>query len=620
MTADLFAEALRAHLVGDLHEAQRLYALTIEADPGHARARANLATTWLQQGRLEHGVDGLRRSLEIDPAQPVTLTNLGAALRTLGRTEEALDAYSRSLALDPASADTLSQYGALLEAAGRLDEAADAFARAAEVHPEPGPLRHAQGFALYRAGRPDEAIAALRLASELMPRAAEPLNDLGVALDESGRLDEAMQAFARALALKPDYPEALNNRGLLLCRMDRLSEALEAYNAALALKPDYAAAWLNRADAAAGLGRFADALDSVDRALALEPGSADAWSRRGDMLGYLRRLKEAEGAYAKAQDLEPGHARSLFHLAFPLLREGRYEEGLKVYENRWLGPMKTDKADLPMPLWLGETPVEGKTVLLHSEQGHGDTLMMLRYAPLLARRGARVIVSVQGPIESLAAEVEGVEAVIPHGQPLPPYDLHIPLMSLPYAFGTRLGSVPGEPYLRAPAAERARWAERLGPRRRPRIGLCWAGSAAQRDNRWRSLALARLQPLLGLDADVFALQTDMSEADRATLDASPVHDLSGELATYADTAAVMEEMDLIATVCTSAANLAGGLGRPALVMLSAMADWRWGLEPDSSPWYPTARLFRQTRIGAWDEVVARVVDAAKTELAGLTPG
>ena len=255
-------------------------------------------------------------------------------------------------------------------------------------------------------------------------------------------------------------------------------------------------------------------------------------------------------------------------------------------------------------------------MLLHSEQGHGDTLMMLRYAPLLAQRGATVILSVQPPIERLAAAMPGVSAVIPQDEPLPPYDLHIPMMSLPLAFGTRLETVPAEPYLQAPEAERIRWRERLGPARRPRVGLCWSGSAAQKDDRWRSIPLAQLGPLLSLDADLYSLQVDVRETDIAALRASPIRDLSAELTTYADTAAVMEAMDLVITVCTSAANLACGLGRPTLVMLGAMADWRWGLEPRSSPWQPSARLFRQAVMGAWTDVVAQVRAEAEARLAG----
>lgn len=615
MTADFFAEALRAHVAGDFAEAERLYGAAIDADPRHAQARTNRATLWLQQGRLEDGVKGLRESLQIDSRQPTALNNLGMALRGLGRPDEALDAFRQSLAMNPRAPDTLSQYAALLDATGRLEEAALAYGQAAEVHPQPGPLRHAQGFSLYRLGRVEEALGPLRQAAALSPGAPAPLNDLGVVLDETGRSEAALEAFAEALALKPDYPEALNNRALALFRLDRLSESLAGYDAALALQPDYASAWLNRADTLAAQGRFEEALASVDRALAVSADYADAWSRRGDMLGYLRRLEEAEACYAKALAFNPDHAGALFHLAFPLLREGRYEEGFRVYENRWRGPLKAAKVDLPLPLWLGETPVAGKTLLLHSEQGHGDTLMMLRYAPLLARAGAKVIVSVQGPIESLAAATPGVSAVIPQEQPLPPYDLHIPMMSLPLAFGTRLDTVPGEPYLRAPEAERTRWAERLGARTRPRIGLCWSGSATHKDTRWRNIPLKNLLPLLDLDAEMFALQTEITEADRAVLGATPIRDLSAELISYADTAAVMEALDLVITVDTSAANLAGGLGRPTFVMLGAVVDWRWGLEPDSSPWHPSARLFRQAAVGAWDEVVARVKTAAETALA-----
>jgi tetratricopeptide (TPR) repeat protein len=612
--SSLFSEALKAHMAGDLAGAERLYGQTLAADPRHAQARANLATVWLQQGRFEDGVNGLRQSLEIDPAQPMALNNLGLALRGLGRLDEAIEAFHRSLVYNPRAPDTLAHYAALLDAAGRLEEAAQAFGEAAAVHPQPGPLRHAQGFALYRLGRAEEAIGPLRQAAELSPGAAEPLNDLGVVLDERGRLDEAREVFDKALALRPAYPEALNNRALVLYRMNRLADSLEGFDAALTLKPDYAAAWLNRADTLSLQGRFDDALASVDQALAVSPDYADAWSRRGDVLGYERRLEEAQACYAKALAIDPNHERAAYHLAFPLLRGGRYEEGLQIYENRWRGPLKSAAADLPMPLWLGREPVDGKTLLLHSEQGHGDTLMMLRYATLLAQRGATVIVSVQAPIETLAATVAGVSAVIPHGEPLPPYDLHIPMMSLPLAFATRPETIPGEPYLRAPEAERARWAERLGPASKPRVGLCWSGSPTHVDDRWRSIPLETLKPLTELCLDLYAVQIEMSAADRLALEAMGVESLGGELRDYADTAGLIENLDLVVSVDTSLVNLAGGLGRPAFVMLGRVADWRWGLQPDFSPWYPSCRLFRQETIGAWDEVVARVKAAVSAKL------
>ena len=593
MTADLFAQALSTHIAGDLAEAERLYRAVLAIDPRHVLARTNLATAWLQAGRLDEGVEALRRSLEIDPRQAGALNNLGGALNALGCADEAVDAYRQAIAVQPDYAEARANLAGLL---------------------------HGQGMALRGQGRLEEALPILREAADLAPAGAQgavALNDLGVTLLDLGRPADAVEALGRALAIDPAYAAALNNRALALHALNRLDEALMGYDAALALEPQAAGFWLNRAEPLCALGRFDEALASLDQTLALEPRDAEARARRGDILGYLGRIDDARADYEAALAIDPSAWRAAFHLAFPLLRAGRYEEGLALYEQRWAGALKDAVVELPRPLWLGETSAAGKTLLLHSEQGHGDTLMMLRYAPLLARQGATVILSVQPPLERLAAVVEGVSAVIPQDQPLPPYDLHIPMMSLPLALGTRLQTVPGEPYLKAPDAERAHWAERLGPRRRPRIGLCWSGNPTQKDDRWRSLALARLAPLFDLDADLYALQTEMADADRLVLRGSPIHDLSAELRSYADTAAAMEAMDLVITVCTSAANLAGGLGRPTLVMLGAVADWRWGDGHDRSPWYPSARLFRQARIGAWDEVAARVKAAAE---AFIRPG
>ena len=615
MTADVLARALDAHLAGDLPQAERLYSEILEADPFHVLALTNLATVHLQSGRLSHGVETMQRSLSINPAQPIALNNLGNALSVLNRPDEALEAYARAIVHAPHYAEALNNRAALLDSLGRLDEAAQAYGDAADAQPTMGAPRQAEGLALYRLGRLEPALAALRQAATLAPDSPETHNDLGVLLDENGLSEQALDAFGRALALNPRFAEAMSNLGLALTHLNRPQEALPLHDAALALKPDFAAALFNRAEALSALGRFEEALAGFDRAAQLQPGYFHALVRRADMLGYLRRVDEARAGYVQAQAIAVSDEPVAFRLSFCLLRMGRYEEGLTLYEQRWLGPLKAAKVELPQPLWLGRTPVEGKTVLLHSEQGHGDTLMMLRYAPLLVRRGAKVILSVQPPLERLAAAVEGVLTVVPQDTPLPPHDLHIPMMSLPLAFATRPDTIPGELYLRAPEAERGRWAQRLGPARRARVGLCWSGSAGQKDDRWRSIPLEQLRPLFDIDADLYALQTEIRDADRETLRASPIEDLSAELDSYADTAAVMEAMDLVITVCTSAANLACGLGRPTLVMLGAMADWRWGLDAHASPWQPTARLFRQAAVSDWAEVIAAVRAEAEARLA-----
>ena len=616
MAVDVFALALNAHTGGDLAEAERLYRLVLKGTPRHLHALTNLGTVHLQRGQWSEGVKRIEESLKVSPAQPAALNNLAGALRELGREDQALAAYAKAIALKPDYAEALTNRARLLEAMGRAAEAADAFGQAFDRQPGDVSLLYSQGLLLHRLGRRDEAIACLMRVTELAPTVAEAHNDLGVMLDEQGQGDQALEAYARALALRPDYPEAINNRAVLLNGAKRFAEGLEHYEAAIALKPDYAAAWFNRAASLAGLGRIEEALASCERAVQIDSAYADAWVRGADMLGYLGRVEEAIGAYAHAQTLDPGNIRAHWNPAMLLLRHGRYDEGLAAYEWRWQGPLKDAVVDLPRPLWLGGEPVAGKTLLIHAEQGHGDSFMMLRYAPVLARAGATVILNVQEPLETLTAEVGGVSAVIPYGRPLPPYDLHIPMMSLPLALGARPDTIPREPYLKAPPAERAAWRARLGPARRPRVGLIWAGNAAQSDDHHRSVALERLAPLFDLDADLFALQVEVREADRAVLDASPLTDLGPELKTYADTAAVMEDMDLVISVCTSTANLAGGLGRPVFVLLSAIADWRWGLEPQTTPWYPSARLFRQDRLGDWDPAIARLGQAARAFLAG----
>lgn len=611
--AELSDAALKAHATGDLAEAARLYEQLLAIEPRHWLALTNRATLWLQTGRLEEGIEGLRASLAIAPSQPTALMNLGAALRTLGRLDEAVAAYREAVDLKADHGEAWAHLAACLHQAGRLDEAVQAYAAAADLAPASHQLRHTRGLLLYEMGRQAEALEALEAAAALAPDLVELHNDLGLVRHANGRADQAVPAFERALALKPHFPMALSNLGRALHHLDRLDEALARLDEATAQGPDYATGWLHRGDVLSALGRFEEALDCYGRVLALEPGNVDAWVRQGDVLGFLRRIEEAMVSYNQALVLDPGNAKAPFNLAAALLREGAYGDGWRLYEHRWRDPKEVMPV-LPGRHWVGGEPVEGKTILLHSEQGVGDTLMMLRYAPLLARRGARVLLSVQPPLERLAAGVEGVEAVIPQGQVLPPFDLHIPMMSLPLAFGTDYDTVPGEPYLKAPAEDIARWAERLGPREgpgtRPRIGLCWAGAPTHNEDRWRSIPLDALRPLAGLDADLYAVQIDIRERDRDAFAAMGLIPLGPELVDFASSAGLVHNLDLVITVDTSLAHLVGGLGRKAFLLLAAAPDYRWGWDDAETPWYPSLKLFRQEKIGDWSGVVEAVMAAA----------
>jgi tetratricopeptide (TPR) repeat protein len=575
VSGDLLARALDAHLNGRLAEAERLYEEVLATEARQPAALTNLGALKLQQGLLEEGVSLTERSLALQANQPTALANLAAALDRLNR-PEALAAYDRALILSP----------------GNLT------------------LLHGRAMLLYRLERLPEAAAAMRRVIEAAPQAYDALTDLGIMLDRIGDHDGALDAYGRALILAPAYAPARANQALSLHQVRRFAEALDAHDAVLALTPDDAHAWSNRGATLAALGRVEEALEAHEKALSLAPALVEAHIRRADMLGYLGRLDDALAGYAAALTLDAGAVKARWHPAMPLLRHGRYAEGQQAYEARWDGPLKASRVDMPQPLWLGGEDIAGETLLVHAEQGHGDTLMMLRFAPVLAARGATVILNVQEPLESLAAATAGVSAVIPYGHPLPAFDRRIPAMSLPLALGVTPQTVPAPPYLQAPAASRLAWRARLGARSRPRVGLAWAGSPAQSDDHYRSLALAQLSPLLTLDADFYALQVGLPGRDRATLAASRLIDLGPQLQTYADTAAVMEELDLIVSVCTSTANLAGALGRPLLVLLPAVADWRWGLG-ETSPWYPQARLFRQDRLGEWETPIARLRAAAE---------
>lgn len=289
------------------------------------------------------------------------------------------------------------------------------------------------------------------------------------------------------------------------------------------------------------------------------------------------------------------------------------ERGWTEYEWRWKKPsLARLKRNFPQPLWLGGDNISGKTILLHSEQGFGDTIQFCRNVPLVAARGARVVLEVETPLQRLMATLAGAAHVVTKGGPLPDFDLKCPLLSLPLAFGTKLETIPSSgPYLRAPIQNLAEWETRLGEKRRPRIGLAWSGSAAHERDAERSISLAALLPLLNIDAAFVSLQKDVRPAEAAVLDqCGDMLHFGDTISDFADTAALISTLDLVISVDTSIAHLAGALGSPVWVLLSYIPDWRWLLDRDSSPWYPTARLFRQNDTRMWDSVIMRVREAA----------
>jgi tetratricopeptide (TPR) repeat protein len=507
--------------------------------------------------------------------------------------------------------DALHLLGLLNHQRAKPGEAFRLISAALKVQPRSADALSNLALVLHALKRSDEALAQLDKALALAPGHLEALNNRGSVLLDLQRPADAVLAFDAVLVAAPRHVQALINRGNARAAMNEAPQALADYDAALALAPGHPLALYNRGNALRAIGREQDALTAYDGALAAAPNHPSAWANRGMALAALNRHPDAVASYGRALALQPDNADVHFNAGLSLLTVGDYQRGLAEYEWRWkragMGPRK----DLRRPLWLGETPLAGKTILLHAEQGLGDTVMFARYAPLLARAGARLVLEVQPELKGLLAGLDGVAAIVGRGEPLPPFDVHCALTSLPFACKTGFSSVPAEiPYLHASAPHIEKWRPRLGSLPSPRVALAWAGRASHVNDRNRSLSLSQLEPLLSApDVSFVSIQRELRPADADLLARhSGVTHWGDELADFADTAAILTLVDLVICVDTSIAHVAGALGRRACILLPFQPDWRWTLDRDRSPWYPAVELLRQPAIGDWSSVIARVRD------------
>jgi tetratricopeptide (TPR) repeat protein len=472
----------------------------------------------------------------------------------------------------------------------------------------------------HQAGRLGQAERGYLKVVEIDPRHAEAIHYLGVLAYQANDFRDAVRIIAESLAITPSNPAAWSNFGLALERLARFDEAIASYDRALALKPEYPEALYNRGNALRELGRLEESLASYDQALAQRAGLVETLVNRGRTLAELGRLEDALDSYDRALALAPHLPAAQLNAAVTRLALGDFERGLPLYEARWSEAQLQAAARIfTAPQWDGVEPVSGATILLHAEQGLGDTLQFCRYATVLAAQGARVILEVQPPLVSLLQTLAGVAAVVARGAELPEFDLHCPLLSLPLACGTTLGSIPAAvPYLHADPARVTRWRERLDGRRPGlRIGLISSGNPQYNKDRNRSVPLARFEPLFTVDRDFISLQKEFREEERDVLRrrADRIRSFADELSDFTETAALIDCMDLVIAVDTAGAHLAGALGKPLWLLLPFAPDWRWLRDRTDSPWYPTARLFRQPARGDWDSVISAIGDA----LAGWHP-
>jgi tetratricopeptide (TPR) repeat protein len=640
----LLGEGFAYHQAGRMAEAERIYTHILVSEPDVFDALHLRGLIYYQRGDHRDALSQIDAALRIDPDNLLGLNNRGLVLNALGRFDEAIVSYARALSLQPDFPEALLNLGNTLKDKRRFDVALACFDQALAARPDYAEAHYNRGNALFALGRYSEALASYDQALQLRPNLAEVHCSRGTVLHALDRPDDALAAYNRALALRPDYADAYNNRGIVLHALKRFDEALANYDRAHELQPRYADAFLNRGATLCELRRFDESLESCDRALVLSPDCAETHYNRGNALKGLCRFEEAAASYERALVLRPyypealnncgvtlhqlkrfNEALSQYQRAQSLLPDssdahyneslcrlliGDFESGWQKYEWRWrTAQMESDRRAFDQPLWLGASDIAGKTILLHSEQGFGDTIQFCRYVPLVATRGARVILEVQDPLRELAATLAAPVEVVSRGHPLPDFDLHCPLLSLPLAFSTRLATIPSAtPYLSADPQAVVDWGRRLGSPGRCGIGLAWSGRPAHTNDHNRSIPLKSMLPLLnGIDATFVSLQRDLRPADADLLrERSDVLHFGNDLKNFSDTAALIANLDLIIAVDTSVAHLAGALAKPVWLLLPYIPDWRWLLDRDDTPWYPTVRLFRQDETRRWEPVVTRV--------------
>lgn len=581
------------------------------------------------RGGLTRDTGGDRNSITHCGRLPMdTDAELSRGLRyhRMGKTDEAGRIYEKILLTHPRHPDALHLAGCLAHQTGRPDVAADLIKRAVRILPHHPFFHNSLGLVFQAGGRLDMAIAAYTKALELKPDLAEAHNNLGLAFQEQGLPDQAASCYRKATAFSPNAPEPYNNLGNLLTNEGKADKALPLFLKAVKLRPDYPEAWNNMGVACQNLNRVGHAITCYGKALDLNPGFVDARNNLGIAYQHLGETNHALDCFRKALALEPENPDAHFHLSLLLLLQGKMTEGWKEYEWRQLRDewKNVHPWSDTAPGWDG-TSFHGQTLLIRSEQGLGDTIQFVRYLPLVKDLGGKIIFEIPESLLNLFRNIPGAENLIPLTPPessLPHHDLSVALMSIPGLLGTTLETVPDlVPYIFPDPRKTTSWKRRM-KHKGMGVGLVWAGNPGNHDDRNRSCDLRHFLPLAGIPGvQFYGLQKGTAAAQANELPhGMMMENLGKHLRDFSDTCAVIENLDLVISVDTAVVHLAGAMGKPVWVLLPYAPDWRWLLEREDSPWYPTMRLFRQLEPGNWGELFRRVTHQLQSVSAGIHRG
>ena len=536
-----------------------------------------------------------------------SFVNEAFQLLGVGQLDRATLICDKVLQQDPLHWGALHCRGIIHFQRGALDQAIIAFTQALEIRSD-SVLFSNLGLALSKINHGAEALACYSASISLNPYNAEAFYNQGNTFHHLERFEEALHSHDQAIGLNPAHAQALCNRGMALRALKRLVEALNSIDRAIGINPNNAAILNNRGTLLIELNRPQEALVTFDQALSIDPDFTAALYNKGNTLLALG-MPESAGHYlTQAVAGAPGDPDAHFNLALFHLVTGNYEAGWREYEWRWKQSSYKPLHHFEQPRWTGHQDLNGKTILLHTEQGAGDTLQFIRYIPMVKALGAHIVLEVQVPIKPLLESLNHVDVLLSQGETLPPFDYHCMLMSLPYAFNTTLSTIPpAEPPQLAPTTKISSWSEKLRLTPTPRIGLAWSGNPTHKNDHNRSIPLAYLIKRLAPEFRYISLQQELRPADKAVLQsAHNVLSVEDQLHDFSDTAALIANLDLVISVDTSIAHLAGAMEKPAWILLPYAPDWRWLVTGEYSPWYPLARLFRQPTFMDWEDPIARI--------------
>jgi tetratricopeptide (TPR) repeat protein len=596
-----------------ISEAVAYFEKYVELNPHNILAWKLIGQAYEKKGELNKAISCFKQILEFSPDDLDAQTNIGAILNELRDYEASIHYHQSVIEIDPNSANGYVNMGVALTGLKKFDLALSKYSAALELDSEDEEIWFNKGNTLCALIRYDEALIHYEKALTLRPDFTEAYSQKGNALHELKRFDEAIFHYDKALNLKPDYAEGWSNKGVTLHELKRFDEAIFHYDKALSLKPDYHEAWSNKGLSLHQIKRFDEAIAHYEKALSLKPDYAKGWSNKGVTLHQLKRFDEAIANYDKALSLKPDYHEASWNKSLSLLLQGDFENGLPLYESRWdleNGSEIVGKRFFDKPTWLGINSLKDKIILLYAEQGLGDSIQFCRYVKLVAGLGSKVILEVPQSLAGLMKGLEGVSQLVIKGEDLPFFDYQCPLLSLPLAFKTNLNTIPNPSrYINLDnhSNKIMEWKERLGLKTKPRVGLVWSGNSNHKNDHNRSLLLQEILPFLSNQYEYISLQKEVREIDKLTLGSNPhILSFNSYLNDFLDTAALIDNLDLVISVDTSVAHLSAALEKKTLVLLPGVPDWRWLFDREDSPWYSSIKLYRQPVIGDWNSVLDRV--------------